>query len=353
MKTILIVGPSLTVSGGVAEFLKSLYRFSKERYGENVGYCGIGGAGFNPFVLLKQTINVFFSALNYKCIFLNPSMGSLSFVRDSLFAILVRFLGKELIVFYHGWNWEFSERVGDKYLWLYRIGLARAKVSFVLCKEFEAELRAWDYKGEIILETTFYNEDLTKHNFGRKAISSKSMRLLYLARIVREKGIFEVIEAAKNLYNRGFLINLKILGDGPDLLDVIRECEGIGWIDVYGRVEGDTKIQALFESDIYCFPTYYGEGLPISVLEALAFGLYVLTTDDGGLGDFFVDGEMGRVVEPKNAKTVENALIELSKNDSLLNSISSKNALFAKKNLTDKVVCNRIISRINKEYFLD
>jgi glycosyltransferase involved in cell wall biosynthesis len=47
----------------------------------------------------------------------------------------------------------------------------------------------------------------------------------------------------------------------------------------------------LFDCDIFFFP-FYGEGMPISVLEAMAFSMPVITRNVGGIKDFFINGEM-------------------------------------------------------------
>jgi len=52
-----------------------------------------------------------------------------------------------------------------------------------------------------------------------------------------------------------------------------------------GYVRGPNKVDALENNDIYCFPSYFGEGMPNSVLEALAFGMPVITCCVGGLTD--------------------------------------------------------------------
>lgn len=48
----------------------------------------------------------------------------------------------------------------------------------------------------------------------------------------------------------------------------------------------------MFDCDIFFFP-FYGEGMPISVLEAMAFSMPVITRNVGGIKDFFINGEMG------------------------------------------------------------
>ena len=65
-----------------------------------------------------------------------------------------------------------------------------------------------------------------------------------------------------------------------------------------GYVSGEDKAGELRRADCYVFPSYE-EGMPISVLEAMAFGLPVITRPVGALADFFEDGVMGYMTESK------------------------------------------------------
>lgn len=53
-----------------------------------------------------------------------------------------------------------------------------------------------------------------------------------------------------------------------------------------GRLNGDALIDKFKNADLYLFPSYYGKGMPTSVLEAMAFGLPIFTRNVGGLPDF-------------------------------------------------------------------
>jgi len=71
-------------------------------------------------------------------------------------------------------------------------------------------------------------------------------------------------------------------------------CASTGLEDVTftGHVAGEKKCAVFRRADVYFFPSH-SEGLPISVLEAITYGLPVVTSKVGGLTDFFLDGQMG------------------------------------------------------------
>jgi len=119
---------------------------------------------------------------------------------------------------------------------------------------------------------------------------SENINILYLGNISRTKGVWEVIEAYRILCNKLKPKNLKcsMAGDGKELeaLKKYVNTHNLN-IDFPGYVKDKKKADVFKNSHIYVFPSFHGEGMPTSVLEAMAFGLPVITTRVGGLPDFF------------------------------------------------------------------
>ena len=112
-----------------------------------------------------------------------------------------------------------------------------------------------------------------------------------------DKGILialRTFELANKEFNN---LLLTIAGDGPDLEYAKQYIidNNIKNVQFIGRVDGDEKINALKSSDIYLFPSYT-EGMPISLLEAMLFGNVIITSDVGGIKDFFEQGKMGYMI---------------------------------------------------------
>ena len=114
-------------------------------------------------------------------------------------------------------------------------------------------------------------------------------KVLYLAHCTREKGVFDSLDAVA-LANRdsgGSKIRMHLTVAGA-FLDAAEEAEFrariaradlAGAVTYAGFVDGVEKTRLFGESDCFCFPTYYAaEGQPVSLIEAIAFGLPVVTT---------------------------------------------------------------------------
>jgi glycosyltransferase involved in cell wall biosynthesis len=116
-------------------------------------------------------------------------------------------------------------------------------------------------------------------------------KVLYLAHCTREKGLFDTITAVatanRKLAAQSSPISLQLLVAGNFVNDeeraefdqLLASPEGKRFINYLGFVSGDKKDGALRAADFFCFPTYYqNENQPVNLIEAMAFGLPILTT---------------------------------------------------------------------------
>lgn len=133
------------------------------------------------------------------------------------------------------------------------------------------------------------------------------LRLLFMGRVAREKGVIDSIEAARILHRKGIKISLMIAGVGDDLTEAKSLSAKHGLDDIVeftGFVAGDDKIRAYRSSDILLFPTYWNEGFPYVVLEAMAAGLPIVTTTHGVMPHLLRDGVNGYLAEPRNPEAL-------------------------------------------------
>lgn len=111
---------------------------------------------------------------------------------------------------------------------------------------------------------------------------------LFLGRIVVEKGIYETLDTFRKIVATYPNSRLKVVGNGSDFeyMNEYVKAHKIPNVDIAGNLNGRKLIDAFKESDFYIFPTAHAEGMPTSLLEAMAFGLPVLTRPVGGIKDF-------------------------------------------------------------------
>ncbi len=141
------------------------------------------------------------------------------------------------------------------------------------------------------------------------------LRLLYVGRLIRDKGLHELIEAADRVARSGRRLALDLVGyrdEGNP--GCITEAELAAWtarphVRFHGRT--DDPRPALARAHAVVLPSYR-EGIPVSLLEAGATGRPVVATDVPGCRDVVVDGRTGLLCRPRDAGDLARAIGELA-----------------------------------------
>ena len=285
---------------------------------------------FLRFVLMSWDVVKFVVLLiflgNDRVLF-NPSFGYNALKRDLFFAKTAKFLGKKYSFFIHGWTIPYLEDVisGKEKL---PQEFYEAYYYFVLADEFKNYLLKLGIKAPIYLTTTKVNDALLD---GVEIKEKDAVRnILFLGRVEVAKGVFTALDAFKMLSDKGYDLNLTVVGSGTALGGAKKYVSDNDIKNVFftGALFGNDLKLKFVDSDIYILPTRH-EGMPTSVLEAMAFGLPVITRPVGGLCDFFKNTKMGWMIEALEASEYA-AKIELLINDTeLYNKIAFYNNHYA------------------------
>jgi glycosyltransferase involved in cell wall biosynthesis len=136
------------------------------------------------------------------------------------------------------------------------------------------------------------------------------VRVLYLAHYMREKGLFAaaqaVVRANRILKGRKCPVEMKLLAAGSfvtheeklEFDGLLKNPEFAAAVDCLGFVSGLKKEKALREADLFCFPTCYAaENQPVTLIEAMAFGLPIVTTRWRSIPEMFPPGYPGLVAD--------------------------------------------------------
>lgn len=158
--------------------------------------------------------------------------------------------------------------------------------------------------------------DCTRFVPAPQRVPGKRLRVLLPARLLWDKGLAEYVEAARLLRERDVAADLLLAGD-PDPGNPAAVHEGTvrGWMDMglvqwLGHVD---DMPALLRSiDILALPTFYGEGLPKSLIEAAACGCALVTTDVPGCREVVSeDGVNGLRIPARDADALARAIERL------------------------------------------
>lgn len=141
------------------------------------------------------------------------------------------------------------------------------------------------------------------------------LELVFVGRLVRHKGILDLVEAVDRLHHRGRAVRLTILGDGPDRQAVETSAQAsTAAVEVLGHRDGDTVNAHLQRSHALALPSY-AEGVPKVMWEAWAAGVVPLVADVGGVDVYLRDGHNGVLLRPGDVAGLANAIDALADDD--------------------------------------
>jgi glycosyltransferase involved in cell wall biosynthesis len=152
-------------------------------------------------------------------------------------------------------------------------------------------------------------------------MTERPVVFLMMARLLREKGIFEYVEAARKVKaqfpNTRFVVAGRRDERNPGVVpaEVMEEWQGEGVINWVGEL---TDVRgAIEDADVVVLPSYYREGIPRSLLEGSAMGKPVITSDGVGCRDVVDHRVTGLVVPVKDAEALAAAMCELVQDPAL------------------------------------
>ena len=345
---ILINIPSPKFIGGVANHYRGLKPYWSENVKYNIigkrGKKDLGGKYYLPWDIIKFISKIILWRPN--AVILNPSFRRTSMIRDMIFLFISSTMKQKTFIFFHGWDKNYDRQPDKKKLIK---TLNRAKGIFVLANEFKDKLLKLGITVPIFHGTTIVDNKLTKR-FKIEKRNGNIKTLLFLSRVEIEKGIIIAIAAFKILKQQYPSLKFKITGDGKALnksKEYVKN-NNIKDVEFTGELSDIDLINAFKSGDIYIFPSY-AEGMPTSVLEAMAFGLPVITRKIGGLADFFEDDKMGYITESLEPNDFALRIEKLIKSPEKCKKISEYNYHYAKKHFMASKVAKDIETTIKNE----
>lgn len=346
---VLLTTPVANRAGGVAQYL----RVVRPHLRNNVQYLTVGSR-FNDERVDRTAFRVvrdswrfayMLSHGSYDLVHLNPSIYPKALVRDALLLLVAKALRKSVVVFAHGWDDACSRALSTHFSTLFRLIYGRADAFIVLGNDFKKRLRLLGYERTVFVQGAPIEDALLDDSQiqGCASRQGNKFNILFLARVEKEKGIYEALETYRLLKEKHPFVSLTVAGDGSQLSDAVHFASARHLADVsfVGHVEGTAKYQVFRTADAYLFPSY-AEGLPISVLEAMAYGLPIVTRAVGGLRDFFQDGVMGFLTESKEPEVLASLLNRLICDPGLRSNIGLFNRQYARREFTSSQVAARL-----------
>lgn len=364
--SVLVLIPDLKHKGGVTNYYKCL-KLDNEVY---IRYMNVNTIAtddsavsgyFRQLALFKKLCYlpiVYFKfillAINHQIIHVNPSLNYKSYFRDMGFILISRLMRKKILIFFRGWEDDYEDKIKNSRLlsFLFNISYSNANRYILLGLAFKKKLLELgvDKDKRFYIESTIADASYIKYfNIEEKIKSFESqVNLLFISRILRSKGIYIAVDAfaecVKN--NPHKKITLYIAGDGEELENVkqyvyqrtLKNIKFVGY--AANRLKGDL----LLKCHILIFPTYYGEGLPNTILECMLYGMPIISRVVGGIPDVVEHGVNGYLDTSIDVHIYASYCNKLIDNPQLYNQIARTNFNKASSLYTIEVVRSRMLN---------
>jgi glycosyltransferase involved in cell wall biosynthesis len=166
------------------------------------------------------------------------------------------------------------------------------------------------------------------------------LSVVYIGRGAPQKRVHIIAAIAKKMYEMKTNIHFSFVGDVEKVIDPIE----YPFCTFYGNIRDRKKIEEIYQNSDALLLTSAYEGLPLVVMEMMAYGKVIVSTAVGGIPDYIKDGKNGfllKNVEDENKIIAEGIFVlsNLATNKTVLEKIGAENRLYAEKHFSEKAFC--------------
>lgn len=218
-----------------------------------------------------------------------------------------------------GWSWSFTMHGPTEFydLRFFRLGAKVRSAAFVACisdfarSQLMAVSRPEDWPKLRVVHCGIDRGSLPPR---AERQGDGPLRVVCVGRLVPEKGQIVLVEAIAELRRRGVDAQLVLIGDGPARATIEQAvaAHGLtGAVQLTGAQGHPEVLRLVAGGDVFCLASF-AEGVPVSLMEAMALGLPVVSTRIMGIPELVADGETGVLVAPGNSDELVAALERLA-----------------------------------------
>ena len=174
---------------------------------------------------------------------------------------------------------------------------------------------------------------------------NQKIRFLFVGRLEEQKGVKYLILAAKILMSNIKNLQIILVGEGSqrEALECLTKENGLEECVIFwGSVDEDVLIELYSTSDIFVLSSIW-EGLPLTILEAWAARLPVITTNVGGIPEICVNGENALIVPPKDPEALADAMIGILEDEMLAKKMGKNGRKLVEKKYTWERIAAKVL----------
>ena len=332
LPTIFLTGPDVGAVSGVSTHLTQMFSSSLSADFRLIHFqTGSEGRRENKWGKLRRAIEspVHLVAATARhrprIIHINSAPFPKAFWRDAVYLVLAKSMGRRTVLEMHGGHLPAHYAGRSRLRKAATRRILRLPNRIVLLSEFNF-FAYQDYDPHLATVVIPNAVEVPAGTPPRKPVSDDApLKLIYIGRLVRHKGIFEAVEAVRILQERNIHVRLNLVGAGPDTEELRRSILEAGvqdCVQVLGPQYGADKERVLEESDVLVMPCYGLEGLPYTLLESMAAGTVPVTCSIGGIPEVLSKCQCGITVPPRDPSAVAEAVHRLHRDREMARALS-------------------------------
>jgi glycosyltransferase involved in cell wall biosynthesis len=346
-RRVLMIGPSPEMHGGTSAVEQVLLEaWPGTQYRVHYIATAVDGPKWLKLtVVVKALLEFLASLVIYRPDILHVNLSShVSFYRKSLFILIAHLFQLKTVIHSHASSFHiFYEAASDPIRrWYIRYILNLATRMLVLAKVWQEFFSRLYTRGEpVIVYNPIRCPDLPI------AQKPDSHIVLELGRLGQRKGTYDLLRAVPIVTQSHPEAQFWLGGDG-EVEKVRQSLSSAPWgknVRLLGWVKDEAKDEALSRAAVFVLPSY-SEGLPLAILEAMTYGLPVVSTPVGGIPMAVLDGETGFLVQPGDVEAIAQRIILLL-NDPELRSRMGANA---QRHVKEKFEVSAVIQQLFAVY---
>ncbi len=244
-----------------------------------------------------------------------------AFYKDAVVILLLKMFRVKIVYFFHNKGVLNASRSGFNNL-LYKFVFHNTK-SIILSKYLYPDIEKYVAK-ENVFYCPYGIPTIAAAEYQRvPRVNEEPCKLLFFGNMTVEKGILVLLEACKKLQDKNYPFRCDYVGgwhniSEEDFKSSIKQYSLQDHVIAHGPKYTDDKYDFFKGADIFVFPTYYGyETFGLVNLEAMQFGLPIISTPVGGIPDAVIDGKTGLLVSTENVDALTEKLELLINNPAL------------------------------------
>lgn len=305
-----------------------------------------GWAKFFSFIKVYLEI---YKIINVQSVYMTPGQSFWGVLKYAPFILLSWILNKPIIMHIHGnflgTQYRLLKGIRQK---IFKFLVSRSSAGIVLSDSLKENFSGLLESGKVFIVENFANNELILDSVVQK--EATLLKILWLSNLMEEKGILDFLDALITLQNKGTKFEVRLAGKIEEGLEktIQQKINKLGsHVEYLGAVYGVEKKTLLIESNVFVFPTYYTmEGQPIALIEAMATGNVIVTTNHAGIPDI-VGSENGYLLQPRDITSLVNQLETISQNLSReIDKFSEYNQTYVKHNFTEDAFGKKIMDII-------